>query len=80
MRYSTAKYTVCRLVRASFSPEMLQAGAVMGLMELSYWFFFFKYLKKTHETNKQQQQQQQANNDKKAVKYKKEKNRSLSVI
>ena len=29
--YRTGKYTVCRLVRASFSPEILQAGAVKGL-------------------------------------------------
>ena len=29
--YRTRKYTVCRLVCASFSPEVLQAGAVMGL-------------------------------------------------
>ena len=31
MRYRTAKYTVCRRVRASFSPEVLQAGAVKRL-------------------------------------------------
>ena len=29
--YRTGKYTVCRRVRASFSPEILQAGAVKGL-------------------------------------------------
>ena len=29
--YMTGKYTVCRRVRASFSPEVLQAGAVKGL-------------------------------------------------
>ena len=28
--YRTEKYTVCRRVRASFSPEILQAGAVKG--------------------------------------------------
>ena len=28
----TGKYTVCRHVRASFSPEILQAGAVKELM------------------------------------------------
>ena len=32
MCYRTGKYTVCRRVRASFSPEGLQAGAVNGLM------------------------------------------------
>ena len=31
MRYRTGKYTVCRCVRAAFSPEIVQAGAVMGL-------------------------------------------------
>ena len=31
MCYWTGKYTVCRRVRASFSPEVLQAGAVKGL-------------------------------------------------
>ena len=29
--YRTGKYTVCRRVRAAFSPEILQAGAVKGL-------------------------------------------------
>ena len=29
--YRTGKYTVCRGVPASFSPEILQAGAVKGL-------------------------------------------------
>ena len=29
--YRTRKYTVCRGIRASFSPEILQAGAVKGL-------------------------------------------------
>ena len=29
--YRTGKYTVCRRVRASFSPEILQAGTVKGL-------------------------------------------------
>ena len=32
MCYRTGKYTVCRRVRASFSPEILQARAVMGLI------------------------------------------------
>ena len=27
------KYTVCRRIRASFSPEIVQSGAVKGLME-----------------------------------------------
>ena len=31
MRYRTGKYTVSRRVHASFSPEVLQAGAVKGL-------------------------------------------------
>ena len=30
-RYRTGKYTVCRRVRAFFSPDILQAGAVKGL-------------------------------------------------
>ena len=30
--YRTGKYTVCRRVRAFFSPEILQAGAVKGLI------------------------------------------------
>ena len=30
--YRTGKYTVCRRVRASFSPEILQVGAVKGLI------------------------------------------------
>ena len=30
--YRTGKYTVCRRVHASFSPEILQAGAVKGLI------------------------------------------------
>ena len=29
--YATGKYTVCRRVRAAFSKEILQAGAVKGL-------------------------------------------------
>ena len=32
MCYKTGKYTVCRRVRAFFSPEILQAGAVKGLI------------------------------------------------
>ena len=35
MCYRTETYTVCKRVRASFSPEMLQAGAVKGLKLLS---------------------------------------------
>ena len=31
MRYRTEKYTVCRRVCASFSPEIVRAGAVKGL-------------------------------------------------
>ena len=31
-RYKTGKYTVCRRVPASFSPQILQAGAVKGLI------------------------------------------------
>ena len=31
MYYRTRKYYVCRHVHASFSPEILQAGAVKGL-------------------------------------------------
>ena len=30
--YRTGKYSVCRHVPASFSPEILQAGAVKGLI------------------------------------------------
>ena len=29
--YRTGRYTVCGRIRASFSPEILQAGAVKGL-------------------------------------------------
>ena len=32
MCYRTGKYTVCRRVRTYFSPELLQAGAVKGLI------------------------------------------------
>ena len=32
--YSTGKYTVCRRIRASFSPEILQAVAAKGLIIL----------------------------------------------
>ena len=32
MCYRTGKYTVCRCVRASFSPEILQAAAVKWLI------------------------------------------------
>ena len=35
MCYRTGKYTVCRRVSASFSPEILQAGAVKGFMARS---------------------------------------------
>ena len=31
MCYKTEKYTVCKCVRASFSPDILHAGAVKGL-------------------------------------------------
>ena len=31
MGYRTGKYTVCRRFRASFRPDILQAGAVKGL-------------------------------------------------
>ena len=34
MCYRTGKSTVCRSVRASFSPEILKAGAVKGLMKI----------------------------------------------
>ena len=37
MCYRTGNYTVCRRVSASFSPEILQAGAVKGL-EASHSF------------------------------------------
>ena len=30
--YRTGKHTVCRRVRAAFSPDILQAGAVKGLI------------------------------------------------
>ena len=33
--YRTGKYIVCRRVRASFSPEILQAVAVKGLITSS---------------------------------------------
>ena len=31
MCYRTGKYTVCRRVRAAYSPDILQAGVVKGL-------------------------------------------------
>ena len=34
--HRTGKYTVCRRVRASFSPEILQAVAVKELMKLMF--------------------------------------------
>ena len=37
MCYRTGKHTVCRQVPASFSPEILQAGAVKGLMTTWVW-------------------------------------------
>ena len=37
MCYKTRKYTVCRRICASFSPEILQAGAVKGLLPRSYF-------------------------------------------
>ena len=36
MCYRTGKYTICRRVRAFFSPEVLQAGAVKGLSEFGF--------------------------------------------
>ena len=33
--YWSGKYTVCRRVRVSFSPEILQAGAVKGLRQVN---------------------------------------------
>ena len=48
--YRTGKYTVCRRVRASFSPEILQAGAAMGLKaswgEDASWFENDKYMQR----------------------------------
>ena len=38
MCYRTRKQTVCRCVGASFSPEILQAGAVKGLTLLFRWW------------------------------------------
>ena len=38
--YRTGKYTVCRHVHASFSPEMLQAGAVKRL--IVFWLGFWR--------------------------------------
>ena len=32
MCHRTGKYTVCRCVRESFSPDILQAGTVKGLI------------------------------------------------
>ena len=39
----TGKYTVCRRVRASFSPEIVQAGTVRGLTPLGLLFSRFCY-------------------------------------
>ena len=34
--YRTGRYTVCRRVCASFSPDVLQAGAVKGLISVPW--------------------------------------------
>ena len=39
MCYRAGKYTVCRRIRASFSPEILQAGAVKGVSFFAFSFF-----------------------------------------
>ena len=46
MCYRTGKYTVCRLVRASFSPEIVQAVAEKGLKNLPTltWLVFLSYI------------------------------------
>ena len=36
MCYRTGKYTVCRSVHASFRPDILQAGAVKGLIAMYF--------------------------------------------
>ena len=36
MCHRTGKYTVCRHVRASFSPDILQAGAVEGVRAIVF--------------------------------------------
>ena len=38
--YRTSKYTVCRHVLASFSPEILQAGTVKGLINPKRLYFY----------------------------------------
>ena len=45
MRYRTGKYTVCRSVRPSFNPEILQAGAVKGLIVLCRVWSCMKIIK-----------------------------------
>ena len=40
MCYRTGKYSVCRRVRASFSPDILQTAAVNGLN--CYWVYMFQ--------------------------------------
>ena len=46
MCYRTGKYTVCRRVRASFSPEIVQAVAEKGLKNLPTltWLVFLSYI------------------------------------
>ena len=39
MCYGTGKYTVCRRVRAFFSPEIVQAGEVKGLTGAQHFAF-----------------------------------------
>ena len=36
MRHRTGKYTVCKRVRAPFSPDILQAGSVKRLSSISF--------------------------------------------
>ena len=44
MRHRTGTYTVCKRVRASFSPEILQAGAVKGLILIPLFFYLIQFI------------------------------------
>ena len=59
MCHRTGKYTVCRRARASFSPEVLHAGTVKGLIRLlimtDFILFIFKFKIAVHKEYRQQQ-------------------------
>ena len=62
-RYRTETYTVWRRVRASFSPEILQAGAVKGLSNQSVLRCIDRGEEELSEEREKWQHQQQNNNN-----------------